>query len=209
MTKRLVDVVFSAVGLVVLSPILIAIAVWVKLDSPGPVWFRQERVGIGGKPFRIHKFRSMVLVTGGPLLTVAGDSRITRSGAFLRCLKLDELPQLIDVLVGNMSLVGPRPEVPKYVAYYPPEVRDIVLSVRPGITDLAAIEFRDESDILARSTDPERAYVETILPVKLRHYVAYVEKRTMWLDVVIIARTLLAIFRRGSKAASRTRATAV
>jgi lipopolysaccharide/colanic/teichoic acid biosynthesis glycosyltransferase len=202
MTKRLFDVIAALGGLALLSPLLLAIAIWIKLDSRGPVYFRQERVGRAGKPFRIHKFRTMVPDAerrGGPL-TVGADPRITSSGAFLRKFKLDELPQLIDVVSGHMSLVGPRPEVPKYVALYPPQVRDVVLSVRPGITDPASIEFRDENALLGTAKDPEQTYVAEILPVKLAHYQRYVETRTFWGDMVIILRTIFAIA--GSCAAS-------
>jgi lipopolysaccharide/colanic/teichoic acid biosynthesis glycosyltransferase len=192
MSKRLFDCVVAAVGLLVLLPLLLAIAVWVKLDSPGPVWFRQVRVGRFGREFRIHKFRTMHVDAPamGPAITAATDPRITRAGALLRRHKLDELPQLFDVLVGSMSLVGPRPEVPKYVSLYPDRVREIVLSVRPGITDDAAIEFSDEGELLARAKDPEAAYVNEILPRKIEHYVRYVGHRTLLGDLRIIGRTI-------------------
>jgi len=196
MSKRLFDLVLAGVGLIVLAPVFAAIALWVKLDSPGPVFFRQVRIGQHGKPFRIHKFRTMLPSSGTPLqLTVGEDSRITRSGRFLRRLKLDELAQLVDVVQGSMSLVGPRPEVPKYVALYPDDVRAIVLSVKPGITDSASIRYRNESEILARAADPEREYVEAILPVKLQYYVQYVNTRTLAADLRIILKTLGAIIR--------------
>lgn len=196
MSKRLFDLVLAGVGLVVLAPVFAAIALWIKLDSPGPVFFRQVRIGQHGKPFRIHKFRTMVPSSGTPLqLTVGEDSRITRSGRFLRRLKLDELAQLVDVVQGSMSLVGPRPEVPKYVALYPDDVRAIVLSVKPGITDSASIRYRNESEILARAADPEREYTQTILPAKLQHYVQYVNTRTLAGDLGIILQTLGAILR--------------
>lgn len=193
--KRIFDLTLSAVGLLLLSPLLLIIAICVKLDSPGPVFFRQVRVGRGGKLFRIHKFRTMVDGAerkGLPLSTVR-DSRITRVGAFLRRYKLDEFPQLIDVVVGEMSLVGARPEVPKYVACYPEHVRSIILSQPPGITDLAAIAFRNENELLASVKDAERYYIEQILPVKLKFYEAYAAKRTLWGDLVIICRTLTSI----------------
>ena len=195
--KRLFDLVFSLTGLVLLSPLFLLIAIFIKLDSPGPVFFRQTRVGRGGEPFRIHKFRTMATATAtkGLQLTVGADPRITRSGRWLRKYKLDELPQLIDVLLGTMSLVGPRPEVPKYVEYYPREQKDIVLSVRPGITDNASIEYRDENDILAESDNPEQDYIEKILPVKLGYYLRYVAQRSMTGDIAIILRTIRAIFR--------------
>ena len=195
MAKRLFDMAFSLLALLLLCPLLLAVALWVRLDSPGPVFFRQQRVGRRGQLFDIYKFRTMH--TGaeamGPQITVGEDARITRAGAWLRRSKVDELPQFINVLRGDMSVVGPRPEVPRYVAQYPADVRDSVLSVRPGITDLASIEFRDESALLARSSDPERTYVEQILPAKLRHAQEYVRTRSLWLDLRIIARTVLAV----------------
>lgn len=195
MTKRLFDIAFALLALLLLGPLLLAVALWVRLDSPGPVFFRQQRVGRGGRLFAIYKFRTMH--TGaeamGPQITVGEDARITRAGAWLRHGKLDELPQFLNVLRGDMSVVGPRPEVPRYVALYPADVRETVLSVRPGITDLASIEFRDESALLARSSDPERTYVEQILPAKLRHAQEYVRTRSLWLDLRIIARTVLAV----------------
>ena len=195
--KRLFDLVFSLTGLVLLAPLFLLIAILVRLDSPGPVFFRQTRVGRGGVPFRIHKFRTMTTAaaTGGVQLTVGTDPRITRTGRWLRKYKLDELPQLIDVVQGTMSLVGPRPEVPKYVECYSREQKDIVLSVRPGITDNASIEYRDENDILAKSADPEREYIEIILPIKLGYYQQYVSERSLTGDMAIILRTIGAIFR--------------
>ncbi len=192
MSKRLFDLVLAGLGLIALAPVFAAIAVWIKLDSPGPVFFRQVRVGRHGKPFRIHKFRTMVSCSDPAQLqiTVGDDNRITHSGRMLRRFKLDELAQLVDVVLGTMSLVGPRPEVPKYVALYPASMRDVVLSVKPGITDPASIRFRNESEILAQAADPEREYVETILPVKLRHYVQYVNTRTLVGDLGIILKTL-------------------
>ena len=195
MAKRLFDIAFALLALLLLGPLLLVVALWVRLDSPGPVFFRQQRVGRGGQLFDIYKFRTMQ--TGaeamGPQITVGEDARITRAGAWLRRSKVDELPQFINVLRGDMSVVGPRPEVPRYVAQYPADVRETVLSVRPGITDLASIEFRDESALLARSSDPERTYVEQILPAKLRHAQEYVRTRSLWLDLRIIARTVLAV----------------
>lgn len=195
MTKRLFDIAFSALALLLLSPVLLGVAAWVWLDSPGPVLFRQQRVGLGGQLFGIYKFRSMH--TGaealGLPLTVGRDPRITRAGAWLRRTKVDELPQLFNALCGDMSLVGPRPEVPRYVAIYPADLRAKVLSVRPGITDLASLEFRNESSLLAHSPDPERTYVEEILPTKLRYACEYVQKRTLWLDIKIIMQTVLTL----------------
>lgn len=197
MSKAVLDVVGAALGLLVLWPVLVAMAIWIRIDSPGPVFFRQERVGRSGRIFRIHKFRTMVenAERMGGQITVGSDSRITRCGAFLRRTKLDELPQLIDVLLGHMSLVGPRPEVPKYVKLYPEDVRRTVLSVKPGITDPASIQYRNESALLAESADPELTYVRDILPVKLASYRHYVETRSLWGDVKIIFRTLAAITR--------------
>lgn len=198
MAKRLFDLLLSSIGLLLLAPLLLLIAALVKLDSPGPVMFRQERVGRFGQPFLIHKFRTMRHEPAGQGLqiTVGADRRITRVGGFLRASKLDELPQLLDVWLGDMSLVGPRPEVPRYVAHYPAELREKVLSVRPGITDIASIEYRDESAVLARSADPEHAYIHEVLPHKLALAARYVERSSIWLDAWLIARTLWAIVRR-------------
>lgn len=198
MVKRFFDFFLTLVGLVLLAPFLVVIALWIKLDSTGPVFFRQERVGMDGNIFRIHKFRTMVVDAEevGGQLTVGEDRRITRSGCFLRKYKLDELPQLIDVVLGDMSLVGPRPEVPRYVAEYTDEVRRIVQSVRPGITDLASIAYKDENRLLANSSNPEKDYVERILPKKLKYYEAYVRERTLWLDLVIIFKTITSVFLR-------------
>lgn len=194
MSKRLFDLAASFTGLLLLAPLFVLAALWIKCDSPGPVLFRQQRVGRHGKLFAIYKFRTMTAAPAETLqLTVGRDARITRAGQFLRHYKLDELPQLINVLQGAMSLVGPRPEVPRYVACYPPAVRAIVLSVAPGITDWASILYREESTILGSAADPERAYRETILPAKLDYYVRYVEQRSFWTDLRIIFSTLAAI----------------
>jgi lipopolysaccharide/colanic/teichoic acid biosynthesis glycosyltransferase len=197
MAKRLFDWLVSGFGLLVLSPVLLVLALWIKLDSPGAVFFRQERVGLGGRVFRIHKFRTMVTDAEqlGLQITVGADTRVTRIGELLRKYKLDELPQLLDVWLGHMSLVGPRPEVPRYVACYPDDVRDIVLSVRPGITDRASIEYKDENEILGRADDPQHAYLYEVLPVKLRYCVAYVENQSFMDDLVIIFATIRAIIR--------------
>jgi len=197
MAKRLFDLLLSSLGLLVLAPLLLLIALLIKLDSPGPVMFRQERVGRYGQPFRIHKFRTMRHEPAGQGLqiTVGADRRITRVGGFLRASKLDELPQLLDVWLGDMSLVGPRPEVPRYVAHYPADVRDKVLSVRPGITDIASIEYRDESAVLARAADPEHAYIHEVLPHKLALAAQYVDRSSVGLDLWLIWRTLVAIVR--------------
>jgi len=197
MAKRAFDWVMSSLGLLVLAPVLMLIALAVKLDSPGPVFFRQERVGRHGRPFRIHKFRTMQHAPQGQGLqiTVGADARITRVGQVLRRTKLDELPQLIDVWVGTMSLVGPRPEVPRYVAHYPAQYKDKVLSVRPGITDIASIEYRDEASVLARAADPEQAYIREVLPHKLALAARYVDEASLWTDIRLILRTLAAIAR--------------
>ena len=192
MAKRLIDLLLSALGIIVLSPLLLAAMVWVRLDSPGPVFFRQERVGQGGRPFRIHKLRTMFVDAArrGPAITELDDPRITRAGRWLRHYRLDELPQLIDVIAGDMSLVGPRPELPRFVALYPPELRERVLAVRPGITDPAALEFADEAQLLAGSADPERTYVDVILPRKLSRQAEYAQRANWVSDLAVIARTL-------------------
>lgn len=195
--KRLMDIVVAGSALLLLGPLLLAIALWVRCDSAGGALFRQERVGRHGRHFTIYKFRTMR--TGadkaGPAITVGEDARITRAGHWLRHSKLDELPQLFNVLTGDMSLVGPRPEVPRYVAMYPADLHDLVLSVRPGITDLASIAFRNESALLAQSTDPERTYVEDILPVKLDYAARYAQSPSLWQDLVILVRTAHAVLR--------------
>ncbi|GAB7543286.1 sugar transferase [Cupriavidus sp. 8B] len=198
MAKRLFDLFFAGAGTIVLSPLLVLLAFAIKLESSGPVFFRQERVGQFGKVFRIHKFRTMVVDAEkkGLQITVGADRRVTRVGSILRKYKLDELPQLLDVIVGDMSLVGPRPEVPRYVACYPAAARERVLSVRPGITDRASIEFKDENIILGRAVDAERAYIEEVLPIKLDFYLDYVQHRSLWLDFRIILSTLSALVRR-------------
>jgi len=197
MAKRLFDWALSGLGLLALSPVLLVLAVWIKLDSPGPVFFRQERVGRYGRLFRIHKFRTMVpdAEHQGLQITVGADARVTRVGHWLRKYKVDELPQLMDVWLGHMSLVGPRPEVPRYVACYPTNAREIVLSVRPGITDRASIEFKDENEILGRAQDPHAAYVNEILPIKLSYYIEYVKTQSFVGDVALIFRTLKALLR--------------
>lgn len=196
--KRIFDLACSGIGLLLISPLFLLIGVLIKLESKGPVFFRQERVGLNGRIFRIHKFRTMAVDTEreGLQITVGFDRRITRVGAALRQYKLDELVQLIDVFLGDMSLVGPRPEVPKYIACYPDSVRAEVLSVRPGITDWASIQFKDENTILGRALDPEKAYIEEVLPVKQRFYLDYVRGQSFLGDLHIIFATLLAVFGR-------------
>jgi lipopolysaccharide/colanic/teichoic acid biosynthesis glycosyltransferase len=192
MAKRLIDLLLAALGLMVLAPLLLAAMAWVRLDSPGPVLFRQERVGRGGRTFRIHKLRTMFVDAAkrGPAVTELDDPRVTRAGRWLRHYRIDELPQLIDVIVGDMSLVGPRPELPRFVALYPPELRDCVLAVRPGITDPAALEFADEAELMAGSTDPEHTYIDVILPRKLRRQADYARRANWVSDLAVIARTL-------------------
>lgn len=197
MFKRFSDVIFSFMLLAILFPLFFIMALWIKFDSAGPIFFRQERVGKKGKLFRIHKFRTMYFNTEKDgKLTIGLDSRITSAGNVLRKYKLDELPQLIDVLFGSMSLVGPRPEVPDYVLYYSEEQKQKILSIRPGITDLASIDMIDENDILAEYEDAEKAYVEHILPHKIRYYIDYVDHNNFILDLKIIFKTIFKIIMR-------------
>ena len=193
---RFFDFVLSLVGLVILAPIFIVLAVWIKIDSVGPVFYKQIRVGQNGKDFGLFKFRSMVVDADKKgLITVGGrDPRITRSGYFIRKYKLDELPQLINVLVGDMSLVGPRPEVKKYVELYTDEQQK-VLSVKPGITDYASIEYMDENEILGKSTDPEKTYIEEIMPEKIKYNMKYIKNRSLIEYFKIIFLTVLKIIR--------------
>lgn len=193
--KRTFDVVASAIGLWLLAPVFAGISLAVWAHDRGPVFFRQQRVGRGGEVFRIHKFRSMRVSNEGALITSADDDRITPIGKFLRASKLDELPQLIDVLAGHMSLVGPRPEVPKYVAMWGDAATEI-LSVRPGISDPAAIAYRNEQDELAAADNPERHYVEVILPRKVEMYLDYVRTRSFLGDLGLIFQTLAAVARK-------------
>ncbi len=180
----------SGCGLLVLSPLFLVLAIWIKLDSDGPVFYRQVRVGRDNKDFKLYKFRSMrVGADKQGLITVGGrDPRVTRSGYFIRKYKLDEFPQLINVFLGDMSLVGPRPEVRKYVSLYTPEQMK-VLSVRPGITSLASIRYRNENDILAAADDPDKCYVEKVMQDKLAIDLEYVEKHSFWYDIELIFRT--------------------
>ena len=202
MLKRAFDLSVASCALLVLAPLLPVVALWIKLDSPGPVLFCQDRVGLRGRVFSIYKFRTMSAgsaAAGGAQITVGADPRITRAGQFLRRYKLDELPQFINVLKGEMSMVGPRPEVPRYVALYPPETRELVLSVRPGITDLASIAYRDENLLLATADDPEAFYVEVVLPAKLEYGIQYVRAHTLWLDLVIVGKTIAALVGRSDR----------
>ena len=193
---RFFDFILSLVGLVVLAPIFIVLAIWIKTDSKGPVFYKQVRVGQNGIDFGLFKFRSMVVDADKKgLITVGGrDPRITRSGYFIRKYKLDELPQLINVLVGDMSLVGPRPEVRKYVDLYTDEQQK-VLSVKPGITDYASIEYMDENEILGKSNDPEKTYIEEIMPEKIKYNMKYIQNKNVSEYFKIIFLTLLKIVR--------------
>ena len=184
--KRLFDIVASGLGLIVLSPLFLILAIWIKLDSKGPVFYRQVRVGYKNKDFRIFKFRSMrVGADKGSLVTIGGhDPRVTRSGYFIRKFKFDELPQLINVFIGEMSLVGPRPEVRHYVDYWTPEQMH-VLDVRPGITDPASIKFRNENELMEQAEDPEKYYIEVIMQEKIKLYLEYVEKHSFFYDLVL------------------------
>ena len=192
--KRLFDIVASGFGLLLLSPLFLLVAIWIKLDSPGPVFYRQVRVGRYNRDFRIFKFRSMrVGADKGSLVTIGGrDPRVTRSGYFIRKFKIDELPQLINVFIGDMSLVGPRPEVRHYVDYWTKEQLR-VLDVRPGITDPASIKFRNENELLEKAEDAEKYYIEVIMQEKLRLYLEYVEKHNFWFDIKLIFQTFLVI----------------
>ena len=193
--KRLFDLLGAAVALLLLAPLMLGVALWIKFDSPGPVFFRQQRVGRHGVPFSIHKFRTMRAGAQGLPLTVGTDPRITRAGHWLRRTRLDELPQFIDVLQGTMSLVGPRPEVPRYVALYPPALRDRALAVRPGLTDPASLHFIDEATLLAAAADPEREYVEKILPAKLQRAAEYAEQASLRSDLRVLWQTLRVLWR--------------
>lgn len=192
--KRLFDVTCAGAGLVALSPFLILIAVLIKLDDGGPVFFSQERIGYQGKPFRIWKFRSMVLDASklGKSLTVGSDPRITRVGRWLRRFKLDELPQLLNVVAGEMGLVGPRPEVACYVDLYTSEQRQ-VLDLLPGITDPASVKYRNESELLGQTDDPEHLYVQEIMPEKIRLNLEYARRATLPSDVMVILSTFVKI----------------
>jgi lipopolysaccharide/colanic/teichoic acid biosynthesis glycosyltransferase len=194
--KRLFDILLSGLGLLIISPLLLIVAIWIKLDSPGPIFYRQVRVGRYNKDFRIFKFRSMRIGSDkGSLVTIGGrDPRITRSGYFIRKFKIDELPQLINVLVGDMSLVGPRPEVRHYVNYWTEEQMH-VLDVRPGITDPASIKFRNENELLAQAEDPEKYYIEVIMQEKIKLYLDYVKKNSLWYDIKLIFQTFWVIIK--------------
>lgn len=194
MMKRFFDIVASGCGLLVLLPLFLVIAIWIKLDSKGPVFYRQVRVGRHNKDFRIIKFRSMrVGADKRSLVTIGGrDPRITRSGYFIRKYKLDELPQLINVFIGQMSIVGPRPEVRHYVDYWTKEQLH-VLDVRPGITDPASIKFRNENELMEKADNPENYYINVIMQEKIRLYLEYVDKVGFWYDIKLIFKTFKVI----------------
>lgn len=192
--KRIFDIIASGLGLICLSPLFLFLAVWIKVDSKGPVFYRQVRVGRWNRDFRLYKFRSMRPDSEKlGLITVGGhDPRVTRSGYYIRKYKLDEFPQLINVFLGDMSLVGPRPEVRKYVDMYTAEQMH-VLDVRPGITSLASIRYRNENEILAEATDPDRVYIEQVMPDKLAIDLEYVSKASLWTDIKLIFETFKVI----------------
>ena len=192
--KRVFDILASFLGLFIISPLFVILAIWIKLDSKGPVFYKQVRVGRGNKDFYLYKFRSMCMgADKAGLITVGGrDSRITKSGYYIRKYKLDEFPQLINVLKGDMSLVGPRPEVRKYVELYTPEQMH-VLDVRPGITDLASIRYRNENELLEKAEDPDKYYIEVIMQDKLRINLEYVKNHSFLYDIKLIFVTLWAI----------------
>ena len=194
--KRAMDIVISGGALAVLWPAMLVVAAAIKIDDPGPVFYRQVRVGRGGKEFRIFKFRTMVVDADkkGLQITVGRDNRITRMGAFLRKTKLDELAQLLNVFIGDMSFVGPRPEVPKYVNLYTPYQRQVLL-VRPGITDYASIAYRNENDLLAGTDDPERMYIETIMPDKIELNMKYLREISPIADLKLIFGTIWAVIK--------------
>ncbi|GAB6168150.1 sugar transferase [Clostridium carnis] len=190
--KRIFDFVASLIGIIILSPIFIVVSIAIKLDSKGEILFLQKRVGKDGKEFNIYKFRTMVTDAEklGKQITVGKDNRITKTGAFLRKFKIDELPQLFNVLKGDMSLVGPRPEVPKYVALYNNEQRKVLL-VRPGITDLASLRYKDENEILGKVDNPEEYYINVIMKDKLELNLEYIEKSNLFFDIALILKTII------------------
>ena len=195
MAKRLFDITFSTIGIVILSPLMLIIAILIKKEDRGPVLYRGIRVGRYGKLFRIHKFRAMVVNAEklGGSSTPADDPRITNAGKYIRKYKLDELPQLINVLKGEMSLVGPRPQVPEDAALYTKEEKSI-LSVRPGITDWASIKYHNEGEILRGSPDPDQAYIEKIRPGKIKLELEYVRNYSFWVDLKILLKTIKTLF---------------
>ena len=195
MLKRIFDITLSLFGLIILLPFMLIIAILIKIDSKGAVFFKQIRVTKNGKEFKIFKYRTMRVGSDKySQITVGKDGRITKIGSFLRKYKLDEIPQLINVLIGDMSLVGPRPEVPKYVALYTDEQKEI-LKVRAGITDYASIEFSDENDLLASEEEPEKAYIEKIMPKKIELNKKYLSETSVLTDIRIILLTIKKILK--------------
>jgi len=191
MVKRTIDILASFFGLISLCILFLFIALWIKLDSNGPIFFKQQRVGLRGRMFKIHKFRTMKIFSENQgRLTIGDDDRVTQSGRFLRKYKIDELPQLIDVFIGSMSLVGPRPEVQEFIDIYPVDVKNKILSIKPGITDIASIEMLDENYILGKYKNPQQAYVDIILPKKQKYYLYYVDNQSIWFDIKIMFLTL-------------------
>ena len=188
--KRVLDIVAAGAGLLVLAPLFAVVALLIKLDSPGPVFFKQQRVGRKFRPFWIYKFRTMIRDGSGALpLTVGPDARITRAGALLRRSKIDELPQLFNILKGDMTIVGPRPEVPRYVEAFHRDYEEI-LTVRPGLTDLASLKYRDEAALLGQTADPEQEYLSRVLPDKIRLAKEYIRRSSLAFDVDLIIKTL-------------------
>lgn len=185
--KRIFDIVSSGIGLLILSPIFLFLAIWIKIDSKGPIFYKQVRVGKNNKDFKIFKFRSMRMGADKlGLITVGGrDPRVTNSGYYIRKYKLDELPQLINVFIGDMSVVGPRPEVRKYVDLYTKDQRK-VLTVKPGITDIASIKYRNENELLEKADDPDKMYIEVIMPDKLKYNLEYIDKQSFFFDLKLI-----------------------
>jgi lipopolysaccharide/colanic/teichoic acid biosynthesis glycosyltransferase len=193
--KRIFDIVVSAAGLIILSPLLLLISVLIKLDSRGPILFKQERIGKGFRAFQILKFRTMIQDPFGrrPLITVGDDPRITRAGRFLRKTKIDELPQLINVLRGDMTFVGPRPEVPEFVELFRQDYEEI-LTVRPGMTDLASLKYRNEAAVLGHSANPQEEYLRHVLPDKINLNKEYIRRSSFFLDLRLILKTVLKLF---------------
>jgi len=201
--KRILDIVVSLIGLIFLLPLLVLVAILIKLDSPGPVFFRQERVGRGFRPFLIYKFRTMAedSPARGPSITFGRDPRITRVGWFLRKSKIDELPQLFNVFKGDMTFVGPRPEVPRYVELFKHDYEEI-LTIRPGITDLASLKYRNEAALLGNADNPEQEYLTRVLPDKISLGKEYIKRSSITFDLKLISKTLLNLVHTDSEARS-------
>ena len=193
--KRIFDIVVSLVGLILLLPLLVFVAVLIKLDSRGPIFFRQQRIGMAFRPFQIVKFRTMIdnAQRRGGLITFGRDARITRVGRILRQTKIDELPQLINVLRGDMTFVGPRPEVPEFVELFRQDYEEI-LTVRPGMTDLASLKYRDEAAVLGHCSNPQEEYLKHVLPDKINLNKEYIRRSSFFFDLTLILKTLLKLF---------------